>query len=300
LPRILIFLSLLFLLNYGFAQDGRLLSKKEIDISTTDLWDKISQNDKLNSNLEHLNELNFYSITYQSDKLKVKGLIIEPKKEGKYPVVIFNRGGNRNFAPLNLGTLLLYTSKLAQEGYVIIGSNYREDDEFGGSDIKDVLNLTETIKEIDKANSDLIGMFGWSRGGMMTYLALKKSDQIKTAIVGNGPTNLFQLLEDRPLFEKVFKECIPDYQANKDHELKARSVIFWPDKLNKDSSLLILAGTSDKRVNFNQARDLGKKLNDLDYDYELRLFDTNHIFQKKKEELNKVVISWFNKKLKES
>ena len=44
-------------------------------------------------------------------------------------------------------------------------------------------------------------MLGWSRGGMMTYLALQKSDKIKTAIVGNGPTDLFGLISDRPEME---------------------------------------------------------------------------------------------------
>ena len=75
--------------------------------------------------------------------------------------------------------MIMYTSKLAEQGYVIIGSNYREKDEFGGAEINDVLNLTETVKEIKKADSNCIGMFGWSRGGMMTYLALQKSDKIK-------------------------------------------------------------------------------------------------------------------------
>ena len=29
-------------------------------------------------------------------------------------------------------------------------------------------------------------MFGWSRGGMMTYLALTKTNRIKAAVVGSG------------------------------------------------------------------------------------------------------------------
>ena len=83
----------------------------------------------------------------------------------------------------------------------------------------------------------------------MTYLALKESDKIKTAIVGNGPTDLFGLIVDRPVIEtNVIAQCVPNYDNNKKIELEKRSVIYWADKLNKDSSLLILCGTKDKRV----------------------------------------------------
>ena len=291
-------ISVLFL-NFGFSQNGKILSKELVAISDTPIWSKISKNDKLTSDFEHLNKLDFYFITYQSDSLKVKGILMEPKKDGKYPVVIFNRGGNRDFAQLTVATLIMYTSKLAEQGYVIIGSNYRENDEFGGKEINDVLNLTETVKEIKKADTNCIGMFGWSRGGMMTYLALQKSDKIKTAIVGNGPTDLFGTISDRPEMEsKVIAECVPNYLENKESELKKRSVIYWADELDKNSSLLILCGTNDERVNPKQTHRLVEKLKEIEYNYELREFETDHFFSDKKTELNELVINWFNKELK--
>lgn len=293
--------TIFFLLftGFGFAQNGKILSKRLVDISKTPIWERISQDNELHSGFEHLKKLNFYFLTYESDSQKVKGLLIEPKKEGKYPVVIFNRGGNRDFAQLTVATMIMYTSKLAEHGYVIIASNYRENDEFGGAEINDVLNLTETVKEIDKADSNCIGMFGWSRGGMMTYLALQKSDKIKTAIIGNGPTDLFGTISDRPEMEtKVIAECVPNYGENKESELKKRSVIYWVDELNKNSSLLILCGTNDKRVNPEQAEKIASKLKEIAYDFELKKFETDHYFTEYKTELNDLVIDWFNKRLK--
>ena len=41
-----------------------------------------------------------------------------------------------------------------------------------------LLSTISVLKEINKADTSRIGMFGWSRGGMMTYLALQKSDKI--------------------------------------------------------------------------------------------------------------------------
>ena len=297
--RILISTFFFLFLNSGFAQNGKLISKRLVDISNTTIWNKISQNNELLPSFKHLKKLDFYSIAYESDNQKVKGLLVEPKKDGKYPVVIFNRGGNRGFAQLTVATLIMYTSKLAEQGYIIIGSNYREKDEFGGAEINDVLNLTETVKEVEKADSKSIGMFGWSRGGMMTYLALQKSNKIKTAIVGNGVSDLFDTAKFRPKMEtNVFAECIPDYWNNKESELKKRSVIYWADELDKNSSLLILCGTNDKRVNPEQADKIAEKLSEMNYDFELRKFETDHFFSEYKTELNEMVIEWFNKRLK--
>lgn len=296
--KIAIFFLLSLLFNSIYAQNGKILSKKTVDIKQESFWNGISENDTIKPKYEYLYNLNFFEFTYQSDTIEVKGFMIEPKADGKYPVVIFNRGGNRDFSSLSIGTLINYTSKLASQGYIIIGSNYREQDEFGGKDIDDVLNLIETTRELSKANFEKIGMFGWSRGGMMTYLALKKTEKIKTVIVGNGPTNLFDVIAERPDMEtKVFAECIPNYWKNKEAEIMNRSVLFWSDELNKNSSLLILAGTNDKYVNPNQAEKIAEKLNEINYDFELLKVETDHFFSDKKSELDSIIIDWFNKKL---
>ena len=298
MKNFLITTILYFSISLGFAQNGKLLSKELIDISSSPYWYQFSENDTLKTNYKHLNNLNFFAITYQSDSSIVKGITVEPKKEGVFPVVIFNRGGNANFAELDVSTLIYFTAKLAEQGYIIIASNYREQEEYGGQDINDVLYLTETIKEINKADTSRIGMFGWSRGGMMTYLALQKSDKIKTAIVGNGPSDLFKIAEYRPFVEeKVFANFIPNYWKNKETELKKRSVVYWADELNKQSSLLILCGTKDMACPPEQAEKISLLLEKIEYDYELMKFETDHRFTGKKEELSIEVIKWFNKRL---
>lgn len=282
---------------------GQIQSKTLIHLSEIKpLWKKIAENDTLKNNFKHLNHINFFAITYKSDSLLVNGIIAEPKKDGKYPVIIFNRGGNKEIGKTakakTLYSLILTTSKLVSEGYLVIASCYRENDEFGGQDLHDVLNLTKTISYIQKADAKRIGMLGWSRGGMMTYLALKELDIITTAVIGNGPSDLAALITDRPEMEtEVFAKLIPNYQNNKKEELKKRSVIYWADELDSHASLLILCGTEDQRVNPNQADKIARKLTMLNYDFTLKKFKTDHKFSNKKEELNKLLIQWFHNKL---
>jgi len=285
-------------------QQGQVQSKRLIDLSKIDpLWKKFAKDGVLKDNFKYLDDIDFFVITYKSDSLLVNGIIAEPKKKGEFPVIIFNRGGNKEIGKgaklKTLYSLIYSASKLVKEGYVVIASCYREDDEFGGNDINDVLNLTKTIKELQKVDSEHIGMFGWSRGGMMTYLALKKLDIIKTAVIGNGPTDLVQLIIERPEMEtEVCAKLIPNYKKNKKQELEKRSVLYWVDELDKNASLLILCGTEDKKVNPNQAEKIAKKLAEINYDFRLKKFKTDHKFSKKTEELNELIINWFNTKLK--
>ncbi len=282
---------------------GKIHSKRPIDLAEiTPLWEKITEEGQLKEQFQHLEQLNFYVITYKSGAQLVNGIVIEPKDKGVFPVVIFNRGGNKVVGKAakaqTLFAMVYTTTQLAAEGHVIVGSCYRENDEFGGEDLQDVLILTETITEIEKADPQRIGMFGWSRGGMMTYLALKESKRIKTAVVGNGPSDMVQLIEDRPEMEsKVCAQLIPNYASNKAIELEKRSVIHWADQLNKESSLLILSGTEDQRVKTQHADKIAKKLTDINYDFELRKFETNHSFKGKKEELNTLLVEWFQERL---
>ena len=180
---------------------------------------------------KYVDSIDISKIQYSSDGLKIGGLLVQPKVPGKYPCIIYNRGGNRDFGNLTLGTALIRMGKIASKGYVVIASNYRGnsqsegEEEFGGKDVNDVLNLIDVLPEIENADPEKIGMFGWSRGGMMTYLALKQSDKIDVACVGGARSDL--TIIDRPNMESnVYAELIPNYKENKEIELKKRSAIF--------------------------------------------------------------------------
>ncbi|MCB0401334.1 MAG: prolyl oligopeptidase family serine peptidase [Flavobacteriales bacterium] len=288
-----------FLWLSGFGQDGQIVSKTPISLNEISFWESLNEQDTLTGNYAHLTRLNFYQINYLSDQDTITGYLIEPKGAGKHPVVIFNRGGNRTFAQLTIESLISFTALLADQGYVIIGSNYRKKDEFGGKEIKDVLNLFPVIGQLENTDTSRMGMLGWSRGGLMTYLTLKHTDRIKTAIVGNGPSNMFQVIAERPEIEsRVLMECVPGYQENKTEELTRRSPDMWANKLSKNTSLLILYGSQDKRVNPNQAKQIHSTLTKIGYQSELKGFETDHFFSDHRDELNQVMIDWFNEHLK--
>ncbi|MBW1294385.1 alpha/beta hydrolase family protein [Aquimarina litoralis] len=265
---------------------------------------------KFKDRLHFLENVDMYEISYMSDGLKIQAFAAIPKKEGKHPVIIYNRGGNRDFGALQLfrGEMKLPAayvfSKLASEGYVVIGCNYRGSgksegmEEFGGSDVNDILNLTKVIEELPKVDTTRIGMYGWSRGGMMTYIALTKTDVIKAAVVGGAKSDLRTI--DRPEMEKgVYEELIPNYLQNKKEELEKRSAIVWADKFSKNVPILLLHGNSDWRVKSTNSLQLALEFEKYRIPYRLKVYEgADHGITQFRDERDQDVLNWFDTYLK--
>lgn len=254
----------MFISNLLWAQDGKILSKTPFLVSDS-VFTLINQHDTVFGS--KLRSINFYRISYLSDGLKVTGYIAEPKEKGKYPCIISNRGGNRDFGQWNTLSIAFFLGHMASWKYVVIASQYRGNDggegteEFGGKDIDDVLNLIPALSQVPNADTSRIGIEGASRGGMMTYLAMKNTCRFKAAVVTSGAADAFIDIKNRPGMDTfVYAELVPDYKLNKEKELEARSAVFWADKMCKTTPLLILQGTSDWRVTAAEALELVNKL----------------------------------------
>jgi len=292
------------------AQSKKLIRVKAIDnIEETPIYPRLTEEIEgaitWKSDYRYIDSIEMNWITYLSDGLKVGGLMVKPKKPGKYPCIIYNRGGNRKTGQLLVMHAALTLGELANEGYVVIASNYRGNgksegkEEFGGKDVNDVLNLIDVLEEIESADTERIGMYGWSRGGMMTYLALTKTNRIDAACVGGAQSDLTKI--DRPEMEThVYAELIPNYATNKDEELKKRSAIFWVDKFPKDVPILMLHGNSDWRVKSTNSLNLALEFEKHRIPYRLKIFEGgDHGIREHKKEANEEVYSWFKRFLKE-
>lgn len=286
-----------------------LLSKKTItDFSPYPFYHQIinSEDSSYIKKYSYLDSILVSNINYKSDTLNVKGFLIEPKKEGKHPVIIFNRGGNRDFSALTIGRVALNLGRLASKGYVVLASQYRGNaggegaEEFGGADVNDILALIKLVDEIASADNKRIGMYGWSRGGMMTYLALTKSDRIKAAVVGGAVSDLEKIIKDRPEMEtEVIAQIVPNYYVNKKSVLESRSAVKWANSFPKNVPLLMLHGNADWRVKPEHSLNLALEFEKYRIPYRLIMFEgADHGINEYKQEVRDHVLQWFEKYLK--
>lgn len=253
-----------------------------------------------------IDSLQISQITYLSDTLKVNGYMVKPEKEGHYPCIIYNRGGNRNFGALDLGSAIFMMGRLAREGYVVIASQYRGNaggegqEEFGGRDVDDVLGLVDVLSEVGGADTSRIGMFGWSRGGMMTYLTLTRTDRIKAAAVGGAPSDIHELVRDRPAMEtEVLAQLVPDYETNREEALTKRSALRWADQFSTEVPILMMHGNADRRIKPEHSLYLALAFEKHRIPYRLIMFDGgDHGISEHADEVQEQVVSWFDRFVK--
>lgn len=245
--------------------------------------------------------IHVYRMVYMSQGHKVVGYIVEPKLGNNLPCVIFNRGGSGDFGAIKVGQLFLDFSKFARVGYITIFTQYSGNaggegmDEMGGSDIEDVLQLYNILKKYPRADVSRIGMYGGSRGGMMTYLALAKVDWIKAAVIVAGTNNML----DDPTFRPEMENHYIKIFGGSVKEKKRRSAIYWVDKLPKNVPVLLMHGTSDWRVNPLDSLHMAEKMYEQKIPYRLVMFEGgDHGLFEYRQKVNEMAVEWMDRYVK--
>ncbi|MEA3446415.1 MAG: prolyl oligopeptidase family serine peptidase [Bacteroidota bacterium] len=248
------FICLLIFATFSVsAQTGKLLSQKSFKADKKIIAELNNTNPGANyTDTFALAEMS--RIKYKSDGYSIDAYLIRPTKEGKYPCLVYNRDGWENTGALTDIFVAENLHKIARWGYVVVASQYRGtagsdgDDEFGGEDVNDVVNLIELLGKIPEADTTRIGMYGRNRGGMMTFLALSQTKRIDAAIVSSPISNIFVYIAENVEMYDVLERLIPDYPANRVKPLKKRSLVFWGHKPCKKTPILILQGSCDKYI----------------------------------------------------
>ena len=246
-------------------------------------------------------------IKYLSDGLKVAGFLWKPKDTSgpARPLIIYNRGGNREFGAVTPWFWSGFYPFL-EKGFVVVASQYRGNgggeghEEFGGADVRDVLNLIPLARSLGYVDMNNVFILGASRGGMMTYLALKQGINVNAAAVIGGLTDAVASAKERPgMLSGVYKELIPDFDKRADEALRERSAVYWADRIN--APVLILHGGSDWRADpASQALAFAQKLQEKHKTYELIVYaDDNHGLARNRLDAEKRIIEWFRRYLRE-
>jgi dipeptidyl aminopeptidase/acylaminoacyl peptidase len=243
-------------------------------------------------------------ITYLSDGLKVKGYIAYPKNSnGKYPCVIWCRGGIGNAGAIDKFNARGIFGQIASWGYCVFASQYRGNDggegydNFGGDDLNDVINLIPLADEIPLADNSNWGIEGWSRGGMMTYLTLTKTDLFKCAIVLGGIANLRCNSTESKFMRRLYEHTLGKYDTSEFFErCESRSIINFPEKLSEKTTIMIIHGNADDRVLPHDSIDLSYKLLELKRYFRLIMLEGgDHFLKSHRKEVDRLRKEWLSR-----
>lgn len=116
-------------------------------------------------------------------------------------------------------------------------------------------------------------MYGHSRGGMQTFLALKQLPTIKAVASISGASDVLRSLDVRPAMEKVYNFRIPNYATKKVAELEKRSVLKWADKFDKTIPILLQHGEQDSKLSVENSKWLARALTKLKHPHKRSTYE---------------------------
>lgn len=243
-------------------------------------------------------------ITYSSDGLRVIGYLVRPRRdEGKrYPIIIYNRGGFLDRGKVETWNLVDFKS-LSDAGFIVLASQYRGNDggegheELGGADLDDVTNLIKLAHALPYTDMKNVFMYGLSRGGMMTFLEMKRGIAINAAVVVGAVYDLEAVGERSPGLLAEVAKLIPDYPSKGVASLRDRSVMDWPEKV--DVPLMMLHGEDDDEVPATEALAFATKLSNLKKTYQLIIYaNDNHEVANNRLDRDARTVAWFKRYLR--
>ena len=248
--------------------------------------------------IEEFEKISTYKVKYKSDECEVFAFLSIPNEflENKEPApcVIFNRGGNRNSGaihPKDVASSAFYLNK------IVFASQYRGaggstgEDEFGGDDLHDVLKLIDLCEQLPFVDMDNLYMMGISRGGMMTYMAIREDLRIKKAVVVSGVTDTFMSWEERvDMRNEVYMELIGKTPEEAPEGYEKRSAVYWADEIK--CPVLIIHSKNDRRVSYAQAEKMVQKLEEAGKEYKFVSYDDD-VHGTHQEDLD-IILDWFN------
>jgi dipeptidyl aminopeptidase/acylaminoacyl peptidase len=239
-------------------------------------------------------------ITYWSDGLRVVALLVRPPDTARsIPFVVFNHGSTAARGALP-ERVTAWQARLVDRGYAVLAPQYRGGgggegrDEFGGADVHDVLNVFPVAAALGYLDMRNAFMHGHSRGGTMTYLALKAGAPVRAAAASAAVADFAARSAFTPwVRDSVDRVLMPDFERREVEHYRERSAVHWPERLSVP--LLIVHGTADDRVPPLSALELAMRLQRLGRRYELVMFaGGNHDLTAHRPEFERRLADWFD------
>jgi len=233
---------------------------------------------------------------YASDTVDVVALVFRPRAAGPHPAIIYCRGSylQQGLAPSFLPLL----HRLARAGYVVVAPQYRGSeggagrDEMGGADVEDVLAAIRLTAASHRVDRRAIYLYGESRGGMMTFQAIRDGAPVRAAATVGAFTDLDTLFRDDERSAAVATKIWPDYQARSNEIAYRRSAARWADRLRVP--LLLVHGGDDSQVRPRQSERLDAELTRAGTPHELRIVPGgSHTLGERSAYRDSLVVNWF-------
>ena len=227
---------------------------------------------------------NYYSfVTERGDELRY--FLIYPEKfnaDKEYPVLITQYSGPGSQQIENSYTTD-WEETMARNGYIVAccdarGTGYRGEafkkvtyGNLGYNEVEDQISFARHLAKQQFIDRSRIGIYGWSYGGFMALGCALKGDGLFKMAIAVAPVTSWRYYDS--IYTEIYNGLPQDNSAGYDNN----SPINFADRLSNNTRLLIIHGTADDNVHFQNTIEMCRALNRAGKQYDMMVYpDQNH------------------------
>ena len=172
---------------------------------------------------------------------------------------------------------------LARNGYIVAscdarGTGFRGEEfkkvtygNLGHCEVEDQISFAKHLAKQEFIDSERIGIYGWSFGGFMALNCALKGDGIFKRAIAGAPVTSWRY------YDTIYTEIYNGIPQQNPEGYDNNSPINYAERLSDNTRLIIIHGTADDNVHFQNAMEMCRALNRAGKQYDMMVYpDQNH------------------------
>ena len=172
---------------------------------------------------------------------------------------------------------------LARNGYIVAscdarGTGFRGEEfkkvtygNLGHCEVEDQISFAKHLAKQEFIDAERIGIYGWSFGGFMALNCALKGDGIFKMAIAVAPVTSWRY------YDTIYTEIYNGIPEQNPEGYDNNSPINYAERLSDNTRLLIIHGTADDNVHFQNAMEMCRALNRAGKQYDMMVYpDQNH------------------------
>ncbi len=204
------------------------------------------------------------------------------EKGKKYPVLLTQYSGPGSQSVRDRWSLD-WEDALPHEGYIVAccdgrGTGFRGEKfkkctyaDLGRKEVEDQISFARFLAKQEFVDAERIGIYGWSYGGFMALNCALHGEGLFRMAIAVAPVTSWRYYDT--IYTEIYNGLPQDNPQGYDYN----SPLSHAEKLAERTQLLIIHGTADDNVHFQNSMEMCRRLNEAGKHYDMMVYpDQNH------------------------